>query len=72
MSESEGIKLDRTYTAKTFAALIGAARRGELADKVVLFWLTLDSRDFSSAIAGVDYRDLPKGFHSYFEGDARP
>ena len=67
--ETEAIKLDRTYTAKTFAALIGAAERGELTNKVVLFWLTLNSRDFSGAIAGVDYRELPKGLHSYFEGD---
>jgi len=67
--EAEGIKLDRTYTGKTFAALVRAAERGELADEVVLFWLTLNSRDLSSAIADVDYRTLPRSFHRYFEED---
>ena len=69
--ESEGIKLDVTYTGKTFAALIDATRKGELKNQVVLFWLTLNSRDFSSAVADIDYRELPRCFHRYFEEDVQ-
>ena len=69
--EAEGIKLDVTYTGKTFAALIDAARKGDLKDQVVLFWLTLNSRDFSQIIADIDYRELPRCFHRYFEEDVQ-
>jgi len=65
--ESEGVNLDVTYTGKTFAALIDAAPKGELKDQVVLFWLTLNSRDFSQAVAYIDYHELPRCFHHYFE-----
>jgi len=70
--ESEGIKLDVTYTGKTFAALIDAAQKGELKDQGVLFWLTLNSRDFSDEIAGVDYHELPRCFHRYFAEEVLP
>jgi len=72
VGESEGIKLDVTYTGKTFAALIDAAQKGELTDQVVLFWLTLNSRDFSDVIEGVDHHELPRCFHRYFEEDVQP
>lgn len=68
MEKKEGIKLDTTYTGKTFAALIDDAKKQDLRDKVVLFWNTYNSRDFSDAITTVDYRQLPRCFHRYFEG----
>jgi len=67
MRKCEGIKLDGTYTGKALAALKDDAKSGRLRDKVVLFWNTLNSKDFSDAIADVDYRDLPRCFHRYFE-----
>jgi D-cysteine desulfhydrase len=72
VGETERIKLDVTYTGKAFAALIDAAQKGELTDQVVLFWLTLNSRDFSDVIEGVDYHELPRCFHRYFEEEVRP
>ena len=54
------------------AALIHDARQGHLQDKTVLFWNTLNSRDFSSEIAGMDYHDLPRCFHRYFEQPVQP
>jgi len=72
MKESEGIKLDGTYTGKAFAALIDDVNKQDLRDKVVLFWNTLNSRDFSDAIATVDYHQLPGCFHRYFEEEVQP
>lgn len=72
MGKSEGIKLDGTYTGKAFAAVIEDAKNEDLRDQVVLFWNTLNSRDFSDAISNVDYRNLPRGFHRYFEEEVQP
>ena len=72
MRECEGIKLDGTYTGKTLAALRHEAKSGNLRGKAVLFWNTLNSRDFSDDIADVDYHDLPRPFHRYFEEEVQP
>ena len=72
MKECEGIKLDGTYTGKALAALIDDANRGKLSNKAVLFWNTLNSRDFPEAISSLDYRGLPRCFHRYFEAEVQP
>ncbi|MBM3156987.1 MAG: pyridoxal-phosphate dependent enzyme [Chloroflexi bacterium] len=68
MKESEGIELDTIYTGRTLACLIDDARKGRLKNKVILFWNTFNSRDFSDVIASVDYHNMPRGFHRYFGG----
>ena len=65
MKDREGIKLDGTYTGKTVAAIIHDAQKKQLSNKVVLFWNTLNSRDFSVAISNVDYHNVPRRFHRY-------
>lgn len=72
IGEKEGIKLDGTYTGKALAAIIRDAPEQGLRGKVVLFWNTLNSRDFSDVLGGMDYRDLPRGFRRYFEEDVQP
>jgi 1-aminocyclopropane-1-carboxylate deaminase/D-cysteine desulfhydrase-like pyridoxal-dependent ACC family enzyme len=72
MRKYEGIKLDGTYTGKTLAALSHDVRNGSLRGKTVLFWNTLNSRDFSDDISGLDYHDLPRPFHRYFEEEVQP
>ena len=72
MKECERIKLDGTYTGKTLAALIHDAKSDQLRGRAVLFWNTLNSRDFSDAISSIDYRSLPRGFHRYFEEELQP
>jgi D-cysteine desulfhydrase len=67
IERKEGINLEGTYTGKAFAALIDNARKQDLRDKVVLFWNTYNSRDFSDVITNADYRQLPRCFHRYFE-----
>jgi D-cysteine desulfhydrase len=72
MKETEGITLDGTYTGKTLASLMEDAKREDLSDKVILFWNTYNSVDFTNNINNVDYRKLPSGFHKYFEEDVQP
>jgi 1-aminocyclopropane-1-carboxylate deaminase/D-cysteine desulfhydrase-like pyridoxal-dependent ACC family enzyme len=72
MRECEGIKLDGTYTGKALAALKHDAKSGSLRGKAVLFWNTLNSKDFSDAISDLDYHDLPRRFHRYFEEEVQP
>ncbi len=72
MQETEGMKLDGTYTGKTFAALVDDAKKDNLRDKVVLFWNTYNSRCFLDILTKIDYHQLPKCFHKYFEEDVQP
>jgi 1-aminocyclopropane-1-carboxylate deaminase/D-cysteine desulfhydrase-like pyridoxal-dependent ACC family enzyme len=67
MEKCEGIKLEGTYTGKTLAALIDDAKNRKLGSSTVLFWNTLNSRDFTDDISNLDYHDLPRCFHHYFE-----
>ncbi len=66
------IKLEGTYTGKAFAALIDDGKKSSLRDKVLLFWNTYNSLDFSEAIATIDYHQLPGCFHRYFEEEVQP
>jgi len=63
----ENIYLENTYTGKTAAALLHDLRAGALDGQTVLYWNTLNSRDFSAEIAAVDFHSLPPAFHPYFE-----
>ncbi len=72
MEKCEGIKLDGTYTGKAFACLIDDAKKQQLRNKVILFWNTYNSRDFSDILSAVDYHQLPRCFHYYFENEVQP
>ncbi len=72
MGQKEGIKLEGTYTGKAFAALIDAMKNQALREKVFLFWNTYNSRDFSDTTATIDYHQLPREFHRYFEEEVQP
>ncbi|RLF11357.1 MAG: hypothetical protein DRJ98_03760 [Thermoprotei archaeon] len=72
MQRTERIKLDGTYTGKTLAALIKDAKEQILRGEVVMFWNTYNSRDFSDVIATIDYHQLPRCFHRYFEEEVQP
>jgi D-cysteine desulfhydrase len=72
VKRTEGVKLEGTYTGKTFAALIADLRNGFLNDKVVLFWNTYNSSDFSSVTSVIDYHKLPRSFHRYFKQEVQP
>ncbi|MEW6439433.1 MAG: pyridoxal-phosphate dependent enzyme [bacterium] len=65
LAQTEGIPLEPTYTAKTFAAVLARAgqKRGS---GPVLFWNTFNSVDLSSKAQLVDPFSLPKAFHRFF------
>ncbi len=62
----ENVSLENTYTGKTAAALLHDLRSGKLDGQIVLYWNTLNSRDFSAEISGIDFHDLPPEFKPYF------
>jgi len=72
MKRATGIVLNGTYSAKAFSALLDAAERQELEGKTVLFWNTYNSRDLDETASGVEYHQLPREFHRYFEEDVQP
>jgi 1-aminocyclopropane-1-carboxylate deaminase/D-cysteine desulfhydrase-like pyridoxal-dependent ACC family enzyme len=72
LAKTEGIRLDGTYTGKTMAALLDQVRRHRTKNEVILFWNTYNARDFSETIQGVDYHQLPRPLHQYFEKDVQP
>ena len=67
MREKEGILLDPTYTAKTFAAVLDYCRSPLRERGPVLYWHTYNSVDLSSMAKEVDYRTLPKPLQSFIE-----
>jgi D-cysteine desulfhydrase len=71
MRERAGMILNGTYSAKAFSALLEDAEKQVLKGKTVLFWNTYNSRDLSKFAAEVDYHQLPKAFHRYFEDDVQ-
>jgi D-cysteine desulfhydrase len=61
-----GIVLEPTYTAKTFAAVL-AHVRNEPEGPPVLYWNTFSSVDLSATAETVDWHDLPRRFHRFFQ-----
>ncbi len=66
MDKMENVELERTYTAKTFAAVIDDARTGMLHDLTALYWHTYNSAELPD-ISEKLYRELPASFHRFFE-----
>ncbi len=64
---AEKIKLDGTYTGKAFAALIANAQKGVLTDKTVVFWDSFSAGDYAQLTKNMDYKNLPKSLHFYFD-----
>lgn len=70
--QQENIQLENTYTGKTAAALLHDLDAGALDRKSVLYWNTLNSRNYSKEIADMDYRSLPGEFHPLFNRQPAP
>jgi 1-aminocyclopropane-1-carboxylate deaminase/D-cysteine desulfhydrase-like pyridoxal-dependent ACC family enzyme len=62
----ENVRFENTYTGKAAAALLHDLRTGKLDGQTVLYWNTLNSRDFSDEIAHIDGHNLPREFQPYF------
>jgi len=66
------IPLEVAYTAKALAASLRDGDDGRIADNTVLFWDTYNLKTPDIAWESVDYRQLPKAFHRYFDDDVQP
>jgi 1-aminocyclopropane-1-carboxylate deaminase/D-cysteine desulfhydrase-like pyridoxal-dependent ACC family enzyme len=63
-----GIRLEPTYTGKTFAALLADAQAGLLANKRVLYWHTYNGVDLAPLVAsGPGPSALPPRLRRHFE-----
>lgn len=69
LKEREDIRLDPTYTSKTFAAVLDYCAKPENRDTSVLYWHTYNSVDMSEQAASVYYKDLPKELQKFIETD---
>lgn len=63
----ENVSLETTYTGKSAAALLHDLKTEKLEGQTVLYWNTLNSRDFSAQISDINPHDLPSEFHPYFD-----
>jgi D-cysteine desulfhydrase len=63
----DGIKLEGTYTGKTFAGALAFLRGHGLGHRPALFWNTYNSADLTGEIKDLDYHVLPPELHRYFE-----
>jgi D-cysteine desulfhydrase len=60
------IKLETTYTAKAFAAMIDYVKTISPNAAPVIFWNSFNSVDYTTQAQTVDYRELPRAFHRFF------
>lgn len=67
LDKAETIKLDGTYSGKTFAALLHDLEAKNRRGDVILFWDTFCSGKFADITSLVDYKDLPTMYQPYFE-----
>lgn len=67
LSRTEKIKIEGTYTGKTFAAMLNDLKKPEMQNKVILFWNTFCSGELKEITDKVDYKKLPYPLHRYFE-----
>lgn len=67
MQEKEGIRLDPTYTAKTFAAVLDYCRNHQVDSGPVLYWHTYNSVDLSDQAGEVNCRDLPESLQAFID-----
>lgn len=63
----EGIELDGVYSGKAFAGMLADIKRTAKSGSKVLFWNTFYGGDVSTILADMDYKNLPKELHLYFE-----
>jgi len=67
VKKKEGITLDPTYTAKTFAAVVDYCRKQGRDSGPVLYWHTYNSVDLSAQAESVNYRNLPKALQVFIK-----
>jgi D-cysteine desulfhydrase len=72
LADHEHIRVDGTYAGKALAALVADARTRALENKTALFWNTYNSVPFWESMPDIDYHELPRTLHRYFEEPVQP
>jgi 1-aminocyclopropane-1-carboxylate deaminase/D-cysteine desulfhydrase-like pyridoxal-dependent ACC family enzyme len=65
IGQTEGLKLDTTYTGKALGALIHDARETKSAGRQAVLWNTYNSRPYPSDLDEITLEDIPAAFHRY-------
>jgi len=60
------LKLDQTYTAKTFAAILGLLENNQYNKKVILYWHTYNQVDLSTLVNYNSAEYLPVKLKNFF------
>jgi len=69
IAKNDGIELDPVYTGKVFSGMIDYCRKTPNAkNETILYWHSKNSVDLSPIYNSVNYKDLPKKFHQFFDG----
>lgn len=63
--ETEGLKLDTTYTGKALAALIHDARESKSTGRRALFWNTYNGRPYPADLDTIMADEIPEPFRRY-------
>ncbi len=72
IAKKDKLKLEYVYTGKTLSGLIDYIRKNKLQkDEIVVFWNSKSSADLTSVTKEVNYQDLPRKFHKFFEGSVK-
>lgn len=70
-AKTDDIKLDLTYSSKAFSAMLADIRenREKNLNKTILFWNTYNSVNHEAEAKEVDYHELPRKYHKFFNGE---
>lgn len=69
IAKKDYLKLEYVYTGKTLSGLLDYIRKEKISkDEVVVFWNSKSSADLAPYVKKTKYKDLPKGFHKFFDG----
>ncbi|MCE7749282.1 MAG: pyridoxal-phosphate dependent enzyme [Candidatus Heimdallarchaeota archaeon] len=72
IAKKDELKLEYVYTGKTLSGLIDYIRKNKLQkDEIIIFWNSKSSADLTSVIEEVNYQDLPRKFHKFFDGSVK-
>jgi 1-aminocyclopropane-1-carboxylate deaminase/D-cysteine desulfhydrase-like pyridoxal-dependent ACC family enzyme len=67
IEQSEGLKLETTYTGKALAALISDARNGEIGSAPTIFWNTYNSQPCPDGLEAISRDAVPAAFRHYLD-----
>ncbi len=69
IAHKDELKLEYVYTGKTLSGLLDYIRQEKISkDEIIVFWNSKSFADLAPYVKKTKYKDLPKGFHKFFDG----